>query len=144
MATTPDFEAAILTTLATLLPADIVTSPASARTAMAGPIRTQVDVGVPMVFVQASGGIPDLTNDGPRPTVNVTVLVRGPRSSYEAARALAFRIHDALHLSGRRVVGGATIVDVASLTAIPIYLGPGDDEAEYFSETFNVVSEVLS
>ena len=78
MATTPDFEAAILSLLATLLPADIVTSPASARTAIAGPIRTQQDFGVPMVFVQASGGIADWTNDGPRPTANVTVTVRGP------------------------------------------------------------------
>lgn len=144
MATTPDFEAAILSLLATLLPADIVTSPASARTAIAGPIRTQQDVGVPMVFVQASGGIADWTNDGPRPTASVTVTVRGSRSSYEAARALAYRIHDALHLCGRRVVGGASIVDVRATMGLPSYVGPGDDEAEYFIETFDVVSEVLS
>lgn len=143
MATTPDFEACILTLLSTLLPSDIVTSPPSVRTAMAGPVRTQQDVGLPMVFVQASGGIADYTNDGPRPTASVTVTVRGQRSSYEATRSLAFKIHDALHLCGRRVVNGATIVDVRAAFALPSYIGPGDDEAEYFIETFDVVSEVL-
>ncbi len=144
MATTPDYEAAILTLLATLFPSDVVASPVDDRTAMAGPVRPSTDVGVAMIFVQASGGAGDITNDGPMLRVGVSVNVRGNRREYDATRARALRIHDALHMCGRRVVGGVVIVDIRSMHAIPLYLGPGDDDAEFFSDTFDVFTEVLS
>ena len=144
MATTPDIEATILTLLATLLPSDIVTSPAASRTAMAGPMRDVDDVGVDMVFVQASGGVADWHNDGPMPAASVSVVTRGSRKRYEATRALALRIHDALHLCGRRVVGSVVVVDIRASTALPVYLGPGDSDEELFAESFDVVVEVMS
>lgn len=142
MATTPDVEATILALLATLLPADIVTTPVGSRTAMAGPLRPSTLVGASMVFVQASGGGMDWHNDASRLTAGLTVVTRGDRMAYEATRALATRIHDALHLCGERNVGGVKLIDVRATGALPVYIGTDDADCETFIEAFDVVLEV--
>lgn len=142
MATTPDIETFVVALLANRLPAEcVIVDPG--RTVMPGPVRDQKQVGQKMIFVQASGGAPSHNNDTRVDGFAFAVTNRFERDGYEAARVLSFKVHDALHLCGKRgPFAGVSCIDIRSTTAAPLYIGPGDDDAEYWVEDFIATIEV--